>query len=392
MYVRKLFQYSVFVLQNKTMNKLDPRLNKLTSNEIQCVIFLNSPGDERKLTAVDIVHRYPFISAFGAVVNSKHLGLLNNLDCVKAVRANSTVMTDDLIPCKKAHADIFPELNKLYTKGIDGRGVNCAVIDTGVVPHLDLVIPRYRISFNDFVSSQTIPYDDNGHGTAVAGIMCGNGVLSGGILKGTAPKANLIALKAVDGNGEGGTFNILEAMQWIFNNRKELNIKVLNLSFGTEPSNGLDPLKMGAEALWKSGITVVASAGNSGPTGSTIKSPGISPYIITVGGAAKLDGGWNVAEFSSRGKNGFMEKPDLIAPALDVETLGINSFYTSLSGTSMASPLIAGICALILQIKPNYTPDKIKETILKGVMPLKCELENCGKGIIELNFFNELLA
>src|SRR5574344_2777788 len=164
--------------------------------------------------------------------------------------------------------------------------------------------------------------------------------------------------KAVDNMGELSAINILEAMQWIFDNRKKYNIRVVCMSFGSQPLESGDPLMLGAEALWNSGVVVVAAAGNSGPEIRTIKSPGVSGKIITVG--ALNDGrdtgvidkkNFKVAKFSSRGPAYNFYKPDCVACGVDIicTTCKNDDFYTTMSGTSVSTPIIAGACALLLE-------------------------------------------
>ena len=112
-------------------------------------------------------------------------------------------------------------------------------------------------------------------------------MLSGGKLRGVAPAADIVGVKVIEASGEAGTFKILEGMQWLFDNCARLNVRVACMSFGADPVDSADPLKMGAEMLVRRGITVVCAAGNSGIGG--LKSPGISSEVITVGaGEGKL--------------------------------------------------------------------------------------------------------
>lgn len=273
------------------------------------------------------------------------------------------------------------DVSHLHASGITGRGVGIAIIDTGIFSHLDFCVPRMRISaFADFINDKNFAYDDHGHGTAVAGIACGGGKFFRGVT-GAAPEANIIALKAVDGNGVGNVLSILTAMQWLFSNYRKLGVKVVNMSLGSEPMGARDPLVLGAEALTAVGLTVVTSAGNSGPGGGTLKSPGICGSAITVGGAQKGIDGWHVAEFSSRG-NKTQDKPDLIAPAVNINTCRNGGGYIGMSGTSVAAPLVSGICALILQQHPEYSPLKIKEILFASLKKLECPRFECGAGLL----------
>lgn len=360
---------------------------KADKTDTKCVIFVNDLFCARtclhKLPAV-IVGEYPFISAYGANIRTDSVELIASLPCVKAVINHSTVKTclDKSVPKLGIP---YPEIS-----GLSGEGVTIAIIDTGINPHLDFMMPSNRIKFVDFIGGEVNAYDDNGHGTAVAGIACGNGLISGGLYKGVAPRANIISLKAISDKGEGGAFAILEAMQWIYENRLTYNIKVVCMSFGSNPAGEVDPLSVGAEALMRSGITVVASAGNEGKENGTIKSPGINPNIITVG-AAKFEGSNIVVpDFSSRGSlEGFI-KPDLVAPGVDITTCGTEDFYSVYSGTSMSAPMVAGLCALILSKKPNYTPDKVKELLMQNCIKLNYPPQTAGKGFINGKFLSEL--
>lgn len=217
-------------------------------------------------------------------------------------------------------------------------------------------------------------YDDNGHGTFVAGAGSGNGLMSKGKYAGIAPNSKIISIKALNNLGEASAIKILEAMQWVHDNFQKYNIRVVCMSFGSEPLGINDPIMKGAEVLWNKGIIMVAAAGNSGPEFETIKSPGISPKIITVGGLNdnRTENGlfnpenFQVAEFSSRGPALRRYKPDLIAPAVNITSCSnlVKNPYTTLSGTSVATPMIAGICSLMVDKQPNITPDIIKRRLI----------------------------
>lgn len=370
-------------------NKVDPYLRITANNngETKCVIFVDNISKARELLQkhnANIVGAYPFISGFGANVNVFSLSDLSDLPFVRAIVSHSTVATTMDYANKLVGSDV------LHNHGIYGKST-VAVIDTGISPHLDFTMPRNRIvKFVDFINGRQQPYDDNGHGTAVAGILCGNGLVSNCKYSGIAPRANIISLKAIGANGEGGAFSILEAMQWIYTNRQTYNISVACMSFGSTPLPELDPLILGVEALWQAGITVVASAGNSGPESNTIKSPGASPYIITVGGADCAGETPIVADFSSRGPIGQFNKPDVLAPGININCTGLGENYVALTGTSMSTPIVAGVCALIKSKHPNYTPDKVKELIILNTTKMDCDINSCGYGFLNTSFIDDL--
>ena len=338
---------------------------------------------------IHIKNEYLFINAFLCQTSQKDLSKLSEMRCVKFVSALS-------------HATSLMNISK-HVLGVDrckltGEGVGIAFIDTGVKCHADFLLGENRlVFFKDFIDNHKNFYDDNGHGTFVCGVACGNGCFSSFRYAGIAPKSNIFALKALDKNGEASASKILDAMQWIFDNAKEQNIKVVCMSFGSEPLGINDPIMIGAEALWKMGVVVVAAAGNSGPEFQTIKSPGISTKIITVGGIDdnRIDNFhfdkkfFEIAEFSSRGPSFRRIKPDLVAPSVDIVSCGLKNNYTSLSGTSVATPMIAGLCALLFEKYKDITPDEIKNILLKNCKPLGFDKNLEGFGLVDFSKFIE---
>jgi len=142
-----------------------------------------------------------------------------------------------------------------FSKELTGEGVTLCVMDTGINPHCDLSVPRNRIvHFEDMVGGEDKPYDDNGHGTFVAGVACGDGFTSAREVVGVAPKANVLGIKVIGDKGESGTFKILDGMQWLFDNFRQYGVKVVCMSFGAEPLSYADPLKIGVEMLSRSGL------------------------------------------------------------------------------------------------------------------------------------------
>ena len=285
------------------------------------------------------------------------------------------------------------------TLGYDGTGIGVAIIDSGVTTwHDDLsdASGNQRVAtFVDFVNNRPSPYDDYGHGTHVAGIIAGNGRDSGGKRTGIAPGASLIVLKALDGTGAGRISDVIAALDYALQNKDALHIRVLNLSLssGVYESYDSDPLTVAAKRLVDAGIVVVAAAGNigRGPQGQTvyggITSPGNAPWVLTVGASSHMGtvgrADDKMAIFSSRGPTAVdnLAKPDLVAPGVGIESLSdpASKFYTSksqyllsgtvptsylpylsLSGTSMASPVVAGTVALMLQANPSLTPNEVK--------------------------------
>ena len=294
--------------------------------------------------------------------------------------------------------------------GYDGAGVGVAVIDSGISGwHDDLsyqgnstkvrVVGGQRVTgFVDFVNDRLQAYDDNGHGTHVAGIIAGNGYDSYGAHAGIAPAAHLVSLKVLDQHGGGVISDVIAAFEWAITNRAAHNIRVINLSVGARitESYETDPLTLAAKRAVDAGIVVVAAAGNLGQKTvndekltqyGSITAPGNAPWVLTVG-AYSTEGTlsrWDdkIAPYSSRGPAAldFEAKPDLVAPGTGIVSLSdpASEFYLtksayllkgsrgnpsrpylSLSGTSMASPVVAGTVALMLQANPSLKPNLVK--------------------------------
>lgn len=262
-----------------------------------------------------------------------------------------------------------------------GKGVGVAVLDTGIFPHMDF---RNRIrAFADFVAYKSIPYDDNGHGTHVAGILAGDGTASMGKYKGVAPGCALTALKVLDRFGNGSRDQVLRAFRWILDNRETYRIRIVNISVGTtcRSVSDQDVLVQGVERLWDEGLVVIAAAGNQGPKPGSITAPGSSRKVITVGSSDMLTGRSAV---SGRGPTAeCVCKPDLVAPGNHIVSCapGNGSSYGVKSGTSMSTPVISGAAALMLEKDPLLTNVEIKMMLRESTddMGLPRNLQGWGK-------------
>lgn len=318
---------------------------------------------------------YRFANCFYLPADSDDLNILSLQDEVCYIQTNTKVQA------LNSEQD-FMNLSALTENKDFGQGQTICFIDTGIYPHLDFVLPKSKIvKFIDLVNKTETPYDDNGHGTFVAGVACGNGIFSHSNI-GIATQANIISIKALGKNGDSNSNVILDAMQWVYENHKAYNINVVCMSFGAESGENFDPLSQGAEALWKAGITVVAAAGNSGPKENSIKSPGNNPYIITVGALDMKNE--QIADFSSRGPTIYGHKPDLLAPAVDIISCN-NKFlpYTKMSGTSIATPIVAGVCAIIKSKYPNMTNTEIKKFLLSHCTKITGNIDTEGAGFLK---------
>ncbi len=264
------------------------------------------------------------------------------------------------------------------------NGVTVGVLDTGVGNHPDLL--GKVMGFRDFVGRNRLMYDDNGHGTHICGIIAGNGGLSGGRMRGMAPGSRLVVGKVLDHNGDGMTKHMLEALDWILEIRKQYRIRVLNISVGIgemSDKKKQEALQDKIEEVWSEGIVVVCAAGNKGPMDGSISAVSGSEKVITVGchdGSFVTDNPKRCATYSGRGKFADrIRKPDVVAPGTDIRSCNVDYYgvkvpygyeakgkqeaYVAKSGTSMATPIVAGAVALLLQKFPDMTNEDVKRKL-----------------------------
>jgi serine protease AprX len=271
---------------------------------------------------------------------------------------------------------------------LTGSGIGVAVIDSGIASHPDfgtrVVVDK---DFNPNVSNATDAY---GHGTAVAGIIAGDGTASNGQYIGVAPQANLINLRVNDGSGAAPTSTIMNAILWAVENRSVYNIRILNLSLSAsvQESYLTSPIDAAVEYAWLKGVVVVVAAGNNGPN-SAFYAPANDPFVITVGatddrGTTSIDDD-TLASFSSFGvtQDG-VSKPELVAPgrhivstlasnslfALNYPSYLVGSSYIRLSGTSMAAPMVSGVAALYIESHPGIRPGQLKALLMSTARAL----------------------
>ncbi|TJX13143.1 peptidase S8 [Tissierella creatinini] len=330
----------------------------------------------------------PLINGLAGNVSTEIIYRLSTTPEIDYISFDSSVYSLLDVALPSMNAD-FP-----HKKGYEGKGIGVAVIDTGVASHDDLIKPQNRVvAFKDFVNGKTEAYDDNGHGTHVAGIIAGNGYSSNGKYKGLAPSATIVAIKCLDKNGGGSVSDIISALSYVIEIKDKYNIKIINLSLGT-PSNispDKDPLVRAVENCVDAGLVVVTAAGNSGPGIKTILSPGVSKKVITVGAVddkRTIDiNDDTIASFSSRGPTAEgIQKPDLVAPGVNINSLSNTELngYSSLSGTSMATPLVSGSLALLFNRYGDLSPQEYKEKLTDACLMLKDPKESQGAGMLDL--------
>jgi serine protease AprX len=286
---------------------------------------------------------------------------------------------------------------------LTGAGVGVALIDSGVSPVPGLngagkVINGPDLSFES--QSPTLRYlDTYGHGTHMAGIIAGQDPATGAVssrFNGVAPGAHLISLKVAAADGASDVSQVIAAIDWAVAHRNDpgLNIRVLNLSFGTESLQGanLDPLSFAVEQAWQKGIVVVVAAGNDGLAAKTLTMPAVNPDVIAVGAADSRNTDTRsddtVADFTNRGNA--TRHPDVLASGRSVVSLRDPGSYIDRtypgallsttvdpaqryfrgSGTSQAAAVVSGAVALLLQQRPALTPDQVKRLLTSTADPI----------------------
>ena len=346
-----------------------------------------------------IKYALPLINSYVIEVPDCDVARISGLAGIESVHQNARITAQMDIARKKVNAHAAKRL------GLTGRGVTIAILDTGIAPLEDFYrAGKCRIlAFKDFVNGKEHPYDDNGHGTHVAGIACGNGVSSGGRYAGIATESNIVSVKILDKDGEGGSSAVLAGLQWIADNKEKYNIRVVNLSIGTKDLGECDPLVKVVEAAWDLGLIITIAAGNDGPGYGSVTSPGISRKAITVGSSdddkAVEIWGSPLINFSGRGPtSACIVKPDIVAPGTDIisclapsqkrktenPSKIVGGRFLKLSGTSMSTPIVCGAAAVLLQKHPNLTPDDVKYMLKKTATGLGQDQNKQGFGILNI--------
>ena len=278
-----------------------------------------------------------------------------------------------------------------YRKGYFGEEIGIAVLDTGMYPHPDF--EKRLVYFRDCINGRTIPYDDNGHGTHIAGIIGGSGAVSGGKYMGIAPRCRFIIIKILDQKGNGNTENVVESIKWLVSQKEKYNVHIMNISIGMvleAESAERRRLLEAVDYAWNQGIVVVAAAGNNGPEENSVTVPGVSRKIITVGcfddtkdqiGGARLK-----PDYSGQGPtDSCIVKPELVVPGTNVTSCSHkNAGYIKKSGTSMAAPMVSGSIALLLSKYPGLSPAEVKLRLYERAVDIGLPTSKQGWGMVDI--------
>ncbi|WP_395374257.1 S8 family serine peptidase [Marinicella sp. W31] len=319
--------------------------------------------------------------------------------------------------------------------GASGAGVSVAVLDTGIDYQHQAFGACTTVGANgcpiiagyDFINNDSDPLDDNGHGTHVAGIIAGNGLGSpGNAMKGIAPQVNLMVYKVLDLYGAGNLSHMLMALEHVADPNQDGDVSdhadVLNLSLGFNGVIELQPLDDSLNHLHDLGVLIVAAAGNSGPAQFSVYLPASNKNALAVSASTHLPASHDTgspdqkAPYSAVGGvenayHGVRLKPEIIAPGGDIHngSLGalvsgigsvlsdaiylgtgltineVNSYYSRLSGTSMAAPHVAGAAALLIELYPGITPIELRSRLMLGATDIGLPPTEQGAGRLQIN-------
>jgi serine protease AprX len=363
------------------------------------------------------------IDAFAATVPRSRLETLESAAGVHSVTLNRRVRLSGEIDGWDQQKDLGSMFaaytstgaDEMWNKGYTGKGVGVALIDSGVVPvsgltTTDKIVHGADLSFES--QAPALRYlDTYGHGTHMAGIIAGhdNGASiqkDQNVFLGMAPAARILSVKVADAHGLTDVTQVLAAIDWVVQHRQDngLNIRVLNLSFGTDGVQDYltDPLTYAVEVAWRKGIVVVAAAGNAGFGSAKLNNPAYDPFVIAVG-AGDGNGTYGTSDdsipsWSSSGDG--TRNPDLVAPGKSVVSLrapgshidlthpsgrvGYSRFFRG-SGTSQAAAVVSGAVALLIHQRPGITPDQVKALLKASATPIPgADLRAQGSGMLNM--------
>jgi serine protease AprX len=371
--------------RDKIFDDLERRLAPLAASaERSVIVTLRAPATGERTAALegdvgdfDVTRRFRIINGFAGTLTKEQIGELAANPAVTRIEENSRVRALNAgaqlsFGVVKARSDV-PSLDGEADGNAatySGGDLVAAVIDTGIDgTHLDLDEGKV-LAFKDFVNGRTTAYDDHGHGTHVAATIAGDGdARADGANRGVAPAAGLVGVKALDANGGGSMATVTAAIDWVVQVKDAHGIEAINLSLGAAGcSDGTDATSQAVNRAAAAGLIVVVAGGNEGPGMCTIGAPGAATGALTVGAMADTaTGGFKQASFSSRGPTADGRvKPDISAPGVGIESAatGTTNGYVSQSGTSMATPFVAGVALLMKDANPALTQGDVKNRVM----------------------------
>jgi subtilisin family serine protease len=376
------------MLQQNLFSQID-QLNQSIMKKAQDFNFMvANPMEE----ALQVKFAYKAIRSFSANLTPEQIVILRQLPLqltqvgTKHLLGNPTPNGTYTYGLTNIHV---PEL-KAEHPNINGAGVIVGSIDTGIDPtHPDLI--GRVLAFKDFVNGKPDAYDDQGHGSHTCGTISGGN--ASGTQIGVAPGVRIVSAKVFDQSGGATDDIILAAMQWIMDyDGQGHHPAVVSNSWGgrQNPSHDLadEPMHKMTMAWVQANMVPVFAAGNEGPDVGSVGTPGGYPEVIAVGA---VDSSNNVADFSSRGpiqwkKDGLdvpVSKPDIMAPGVSVYSSLPGPAYASWDGTSMATPHVTGVVALMLQANPKLSVAQVKDILARNAQAIGSDRNTYGAGLVD---------
>ena len=359
-----------------------------------------SAASQRAVGAFLVRHELTLIDGYAATMTAAQARALIRQPALRRIERDGRMYALD----DATNRDFGATQARLDHPGVDGAGVGVCVVDTGIDPGHEQIAPR-TVGFVDYVNGRTTAYDDHGHGTHVAAIAAGDG--TGGALAddfvGVAPGASLYGAKVLDASGYGDDSDVVAGIQWC---HAQPGVRVISMSLGGGGGDGTDAGSLAVNQATAGGDVVVVAAGNSGDAPGTVNAPGVATGAITVGAASdhsapvgtdRHDDGIWLAAFSSRGPTADGRiKPDVVAPGVTVRSAdaGTSAGYATFSGTSMATPYVAGAVALALDADPTATPTEVRAALTATAADRgRTGLDNeWGAGIVDVRAFVDAVA
>ncbi|KEH89917.1 MULTISPECIES: S8 family serine peptidase [Clostridium] len=389
----------MFSLKNKVDINLKNAINSKLYKNYRVIIHCKTLEDkiEKKLQRYkcEIIRSIPSIGCICAYVSPSVIERIIEypqvdyifFDSYAFLCGNNSILSSN---------GIFFDINSK----LSGKDVCVGIIDSGTYPHADLKKPLDKIAhFKDLLNDFNYPYDDNGHGTFVSGLICSNGYSSEGVYKGVAPRSKIYMVKAFNSASRGFISDILFGIDLLINESEEYGIKVICLPFEIVEYNEfvLSLFSRLFDIAVEKNITVVVPSGHNGNVDNSLTGIGLLKNCITVGGLDTTKGKQPYI-MSSAGSNTKLEKPDLCAACVDICSLNcdvnyisernghklyprpLKEPYTFFTGTSCACAYISGICALLYESNPSLTYKDVS-SLLKmscNLLDMPKPIQGCG--------------
>ncbi|OBR96397.1 serine protease AprX [Clostridium ragsdalei P11] len=380
---------------------MDKGLYKTYRVIIKCNSLMEIIEKKIKLYNGKIIRSIPIINCICATLTSRSINRIIEFpqvryvtnDCCALLCGNNSILASNGV--------VFEDNYKLT-----GKNVCIGLIDSGSYPHPDLLNPKNKITkFVDLINSYKYPYDDNGHGTFMSGIMCGSGIESKGLYKGIAENSSIYSIKAFNALGKGYVSDILFSLQLLLNESSDEKIKIICLPFELDMDNHfiLSLFEKMFQIAVKLNITIIVPSGHRGNLQGSIKGIATLNNCITAAGIDTTFRDLKPYKYSSCGPINKIQKPDLSAACVNICSINSNTQYIPqrngaklypkllenpyvyYTGVSCAAAYISGVCALMYENNPELTFND-----LSSLLKISCNLINVpkwcqGSGMLDLN-------